>query len=227
MASFDATVSLAAVRPFLTGFLLGMSLCVDLGMVNVALMRTAILSGFRAAFAFGVGSTLGDLVYAVLSATGATAAMRHPMVRNVVWIAGTSILLWLSWRMIREAIHAHTIDATKGDDGSARRSLGGHFAFGAAIALSSPSAILWFATAGAVLIATSTAGSGWAGQVRFFSGFATASVLWSAFLGFLTAKLHGRLGAQLTRALALISAVIFLVLAAKVFVDGRPEGWLR
>ena len=191
-------------------------------MVNVALMRTAILHGVRAALAFGAGSTLGDLVYAFLSAMGAAAVMGSPVARRVVWIAGTAALLWLSFHMLREALHPKAIDANAGGDGARSLSLFGHFGRGAAVALSSPTAILWFATAGTALIAASTAGQGRAGLAFFFGGFALASLLWSSFLGGLTGRLHGRLGTKLTSGLAFFSALLFLGLAVKVFFDARP-----
>jgi L-lysine exporter family protein LysE/ArgO len=218
-----AAVSLARVRAFIAGFLLSLSLCVDLGMVNVALMRTAVLHGVRAALAFGAGSTLGDLVYAALSAMGAAAVMSNPLARRVVWIAGTAALLWLSFHMLREAFHPKAIDANAGGSGVAPLSLSGHFGRGAVIALSSPTAILWFATAGTALIAASTAGQGRAGLAFFFGGFTLASVLWSALLGGFTGRLHGRLGMKLTSGLAFLSALLFLGLAVKVFFDARPN----
>ena len=55
---------------FITGFLLSLSLCLDLGIVNVAAFSTAATRGARPAFVLGVGSCFGDLAYAVIAMLG-------------------------------------------------------------------------------------------------------------------------------------------------------------
>lgn len=205
------------MNAFAVGFALSLSLCLDLGLVNVALMRTAILRGFAPAFALGVGATLGDLVYAGLSMTGVTLLMRVRSARLALWIVGTLVLLWLVVRMLRAALQPHAIDLTSTSP-STTHGARGPLVAGIGLALSSPSAILWFATAGGSLIATSTSRAGAA--LPFFAGFATASLLWSAVLARVVALAHGRLGASLARGLSLASAVLFALLAAKTFVDG-------
>jgi L-lysine exporter family protein LysE/ArgO len=54
----------------MTGFLLCLSLCMDLGIVNVAILRAGVNRGFLPSFMIGVGSSFGDLTYAVLSVMG-------------------------------------------------------------------------------------------------------------------------------------------------------------
>jgi L-lysine exporter family protein LysE/ArgO len=208
------------MSPFLAGFALSLSLCLDLGLVNVALMRTALLRGFLPAFVLGLGSTLGDLVYAGLSLTGIVLLLRVRGARMALWAAGTLALLWLAARMIRGAARAHALEVAPSDEPRAR-GLGGDLVTGVGLALSSPSAILWFATAGGSLIAASASRVGAA--LPFFVGFAAASLLWSAVLARIVAAAHGRLGERLTRGLSLASAALFLLLAAKTFVDGYRD----
>jgi threonine/homoserine/homoserine lactone efflux protein len=93
------------VKPFWTGYLLSISLCMDLGIVNVAAIRVALTQGGMAAFLLGLGSCVGDLIYFTLAALGAATLARWAPVRWGLWLFGTSVLLYLSWKMAREAAH--------------------------------------------------------------------------------------------------------------------------
>lgn len=53
---------------FFTGFLLSLSL--DLGIVNLAILKTGFENGFRASLWVGIGSSLGDILYALLTVVG-------------------------------------------------------------------------------------------------------------------------------------------------------------
>ena len=55
---------------FISGFVLSLSACLDLGLVNVATIRRGIEAGSAAAFAVSLGSCFGDLLYAALSMPG-------------------------------------------------------------------------------------------------------------------------------------------------------------
>jgi len=55
---------------FISGFLLSLSLCLDLGIVNVAIIKTGVEKGFLPSLNIGLGSTVGDIVYATLSTLG-------------------------------------------------------------------------------------------------------------------------------------------------------------
>ena len=67
---------------FVTGFLLSLSLSLDLGTVNVAMVRTALQHGARPSFLLGLGSCLGDLAYALISLLALAAMMLPPTVAN-------------------------------------------------------------------------------------------------------------------------------------------------
>ena len=52
------------------GFFLSLSLCLDIGLVNVAIISLTLSHGFRPGFWLGLGSCFGDLVYAALAMAG-------------------------------------------------------------------------------------------------------------------------------------------------------------
>jgi L-lysine exporter family protein LysE/ArgO len=203
---------------FAAGFLLSLSLCLDLGIVNVAAMRAGVQDGVRASFALGLGSCCGDLVYAGLALAGVTALLELAAIRWALWIGGTTVLLWLAVNALRDALHP----TLPGDDDARRRATPrtthDYFRYGLMLALSSPSALLWFATIGGAVIATTAAGSR-AAAGAFFAGFFASGLAWSVFVAVVSS--HGRrFGARFIRGFAVASAVLFAGLAVKVFVDG-------
>ena len=211
------------MKPFWTGFLLSLSLCLDLGIVNVAVLRASLQQGAAAGFLLGVGSCLGDLVYFTLAVFGATALVAWTPVRWGLWILGTGVLLLLAWRMVRETIHPKKLAL---DDGAMPRESGIKLvATGGGLALASPTAILWFAAVGGSVIATfgGDRNSLWV----FAAGFAAAGLVWTAVFAYMAAALR-HFGSRLVRAISLVSAFLFFYFALLVFVDGaRAVGVIR
>jgi L-lysine exporter family protein LysE/ArgO len=211
------------VRTFGAGFLLSLSVCLDLGLVNVAILRTALRHGARPAFWVGLGSCFGDLTYFTLSAVGVTALLAWPPARWALWLGGTAVLLVMTARALRDAIRPRPFplgqpeaDAQAGRDLRFRRL----FPLGLALALASPTAILWFAAVGGEIIASSVGAGQRRALVPFVAGFFAAGVVWSLALA-LTAAALGRVGGRrVVRALSAASAVLFAYFAAVVFRDG-------
>ncbi len=203
---------------FADGFLLSLSLCLDLGLVNVAMLRVATQRGGTPAFLVGVGSGFGDLVYAVLSVTGVAVLLSVPGVRWALWAGGTAILLLLAARMLREVFRPHELHVEEilpaGAFAGPARDLG----WGFALALASPSAILWFVAVGGSIIATH--GGRREVLAPFLAGFWVAGVLWSAAAAYGAGALRRVLGRRLVQALSLASAALFVFFAVKVFLDG-------
>src|ERR1700689_5811743 len=86
---------------FVTGFARSLSLCLDLGIVNVAAFSTAATRGARPAFVLGVGSCFGDLVYAVIAMLGVTSLLRFEWVRRLLWLGGSAVLVYLTVKMLK------------------------------------------------------------------------------------------------------------------------------
>jgi L-lysine exporter family protein LysE/ArgO len=201
---------------FISGFLLSLSLCLDLGLVNISLLRTGVQRGLMPALLIGVGSTFGDLLYAVLSMAGISLLLEHLIVKWILWIGGSGVLLWMSWQMLRDLKKPKEIDLRRSEP---ERTMLKDFFWGAGLALASPSAILWFATIGGSVIAASHDGS----QVSllfFFSGFFAAGIVWSIFLSLIAAQGGKLMGPRLIRSFSLVSAVLFFCFACKVFYNG-------
>jgi L-lysine exporter family protein LysE/ArgO len=203
---------------FVSGFALSLSLCLDLGIVNVAAFSTAATRGARPAFVLGLGSCFGDLIYAVIAMLGVTALLHIEWVSWVLWLAGSTVLLYLSAKMMKLSFSASNIAQTGESPPLAEGTgLHGDFARGLAMALASPSAILWFASVGGGLIATTTGTAG-LGAWPFFLGFFIAGIAWSAFVAISGSHLQKKPG--FAQVLAGVSAILFAALALKLMIDG-------
>jgi L-lysine exporter family protein LysE/ArgO len=204
------------VKPFWNGFLLSLSLCLDLGIVNVAVVRISLEQGGRAGFMLGVGSCVGDLVYFTLAVLGAAVLLDIAAIRWALWIVGTCALLYLTWRMAHHVIHPKALQVNETRPRSTGSGIKLLFS-GLGLALASPSAILWFAAVGGSVIAS--LGGDRVNLWKFGMGFATAGLAWAAVFAYAVATLR-LLGTRLVRGLSLASALLFLYLAIVVFVDG-------
>jgi L-lysine exporter family protein LysE/ArgO len=201
-----------------SGFALALSVCLDLGLVNVTILRTALRDGARAALWVGLGSCFGDIAYFALSAAGVTAALSWGPARWILWIGGTVFLGWLVARSVREALRPHAIALDGGEPRAAPPSWRRAFALGLGLALASPTSILWFAAVGGSVIAASAARREllWPLAAGFYAG----GVAWSIALAYGAAALGRAGGPRVVRWLSAASAVVFAILAVVVFRDG-------
>ncbi|KVN37894.1 LysE family translocator [Burkholderia ubonensis] len=204
------------------GFFLSLSLCLDIGLVNVAMLSLTLSHGFRPGFWLGVGSCVGDLVYAALA--GMAVLLQFDAVRWVVWIGGGAVLLFLTWKMAREALAPAKAPGDDGADDAAQPRAGARRSFmrGMLLAMSSPSAILWFAAVGGALIAKAGATTPATASV-FLSGFFLGGLAWTLFMCTLASQGRKRAGAGLMRACHVASALLFAYFSYSVIVGGYRD----
>ncbi|NIA89135.1 LysE family transporter [Rahnella aceris] len=208
------------MMPFSNGFLLSLSLCLDIGIANIAMMTLAMQRGYFHGFWLGIGTCIGDLIYAVLALAGMTILLQYQSVRWVLWVGGSLMLMWFTYKMIRAAL-APAEDLSAGDSAQPR-SVIRNFGRGIVLAMSSPTAILWFAAVGGALISRmgqgSTANASW-----FLGGFFIAGVFWTMVIcsvGSLGGKM---LGAKMLKYSYVASAAIFSYFALYVVISGYRE----
>lgn len=209
--------------PFVDGWLLSLSLCLDLGIVNLAIVRAGITRGAIAAFLIGLGSCVGDIAWAGLAGAGVAALLRFAFVRYLLWIGGTAALGYLTVQMVRQAIRPVVLVAATDEaaPGVARhRGATRDFADGVLLALASPSAIVWFAAVGGSLIAASTGDAALADLALFYGGFLLQGIAWSLGLAVMAAVTGKALGPRLVRGAAIASGALFAWFALRVFTSG-------
>lgn len=211
------------MRTFFAGFFLSLSLCMDLGLVNIVALRISLTRGATPAFLLGLGSIIGDLTYFSMAIYGATALLGLRPVRLVLWIFGSVTMLFLAIRSIREIFYPKLLDAQEAHPDTHGGLLKLFFS-GVGLALASPTAILWFAAVGGSVIASyGTPSAGNRTVFIFASGFAAAGIVWAAVFAYGAAQLRKRLGTKLVKGLSLGSSALFLYFAANVFLQGWRE----
>ena len=205
---------------FTSGFLLSLSLCLDIGVANIAMITLAMQRGYFQGFCLGLGTCVGDLIYAVLALAGMTVLLQYESVRWVLWIGGSALLVYFAAKMIYSAIHHSSVlaQASEANNGSPRK----EFFRGIFLAMSSPSAILWFAAVGGTLIARS-GGGGIASSGLFLAGFFCAGLVWTMGLCLAATQGGKLLGDKLLRYSYLASAAIFCYFAVYVILSGYQE----
>lgn len=208
--------------PFYNGFLLSLSLCLDIGLANIAMMALAMQRGFGKGMMLGLGTCVGDLIYAVLAMAGMAALLAFAPVRWALWLGGSAILLFLTFKMVLTALRATANPATPAAVDGSRLAL---FGRGVLLALSSPTAILWFAAVGGSLIARQQAGMENAGL--FLAGFFIAGVVWSLVLCGVSHQGGRLLGKRMLVFSYVASALIFAYFALYVMYSGYSEFILR
>jgi L-lysine exporter family protein LysE/ArgO len=203
------------VEIFLLGAALAFSINIELGVVNVMIVRTAIERGAWPAFLIGLGSCIGDLIWACAGALGVSALLTWPPAAWLLWLGGSAILCWFAAAALHDALRGGSID----ESSPLRRANGLRaVGLGLGIALGSPTLILWTATVGGSVVASQA--SNLAGFIPFISGFGAAAVAHSAILSGVVGATRRFTGPRTVRAVSLISALMFAVFAIGIFVDG-------
>ena len=187
------------------------------------MLSLTISHGFKPGFWLGLGSCVGDLVYAALALAGMSVLLHFEAVRWAVWVGGGAVLLFLTGKMAREALSpARAGNAGPQDSASPQASAPRSFMRGVLLAMSSPSAILWFAAVGGALIAKAGATTPATASV-FLSGFFLGGLAWTLFVCTLASQGRKRAGATLMRACHVVSALLFAYFSYSVIVGGYRD----
>lgn len=205
---------------FSSGFLLSLSLCLDIGVANIAMITLAMQRGYLQGFWLGLGTCFGDLFYAILALAGMTVLLQYEWVRWTLWLGGSVLLIAFAVKMVIAALSSHSTLALA--EGTASRSGFRAFSRGVFLAVSSPTAILWFAAVGGTLISRA-GGHGGLSTALFLSGFFSAGVVWSAFICFAASQGGRLLGDRLLKYSYWVSAAIFCYFAMYVIFSGYQE----
>ncbi|MCD9025920.1 LysE family translocator [Cohnella sp. NL03-T5] len=204
------------IYAFIKGFLFSLALCLDLGVVNIAIMKTGMDRGFTASFRIGFGSCFGDAFYLSLALFGWTAVFHYLTVQWVLWIGGTLVLLWFTVNMIRDTIKPKKL-STDGETIKSRSGWG-DILVGAGLAISSPTLILSFAAIAGSVVADLDIQDGNV-LAAFVIGFVMAGIVWSLTIAWLGSQAK-KVGTSALRVLSLLSAILFLGFAVNLFWNG-------
>ncbi|MWC27396.1 LysE family translocator [Paenibacillus sp. MMS18-CY102] len=210
--------------PFGQGFMFSLSLCFDLGIVNVAIIKVGVEQGFRKSFMVGFGSCFGDLIYLTLALLGVSFLFEYPFIRWPLWTVGTIYLVWLAIQMARDAYRPKpgTAPADQQAPSQSRKSLKQHWLTGILLALSSPTTIMWFALIAGPIVGGMKFTFGY-GLEWFIAGFFFAGLAWSATIARLSAWSGAAFGQTFVRIISASAAVLLLYFAWHIFTNGLQD----
>jgi chemosensory pili system protein ChpE len=183
---------------FWTAFALGAAFCAPPGAVLAEALRRGMRRGFGGALLTEFGSLVGDATWAALALSGVAYLTAYRPAATALGALGVALLFWLAWRALRDArmgadLGAASVPTADLPRGTSR----GDFAAGAALSLSNPQNITFWAGVGgySYMVAGASlaraAGPGSAGGavaalgathrhvlLVFFAGFMLACVVW-------------------------------------------------
>jgi chemosensory pili system protein ChpE len=144
------------------------------GAIFTESLRRGLRGGYRPALAVQIGSLAGDFVWAVMGLLGAAALFTLPYVEVPLALAGSMLLFWLSWQTFRDGLsHVPKFDPSAGTN--IERSA---LSVGAALSLSNPMNITYWAGLGGTISALGVSDPGWLAFSVFLTGFMISSVTW-------------------------------------------------
>ncbi len=88
---------------FFQAYMIGWAVAAPIGPVNLEIIRRALRYRPLAGFLVGVGATLVDLTYCLLTGFGLAGILRHPTALFVSLILGGFLMAWLAWMAGRDA----------------------------------------------------------------------------------------------------------------------------
>jgi chemosensory pili system protein ChpE len=124
-------------------FLLGLGLSAAPGALNVETVRRGLRHGFSSALTLQLGALLGDAVWVGATTAAHALGLRIPLAGPGILVLGGAAMLWTAWRVARPGAPG----APEAEQVVGRRGL----ALGAALALSSPVTVVFWAAVQAMV----------------------------------------------------------------------------
>lgn len=175
------------------------------GPVFVESFKRGLSGGYPAALAVQLGSLLGDATWAILGLLGVGLLMSIDSLRLPLGIAGSLYLFYLAYDSLKKSKSGITTEP-QATQASA-------LASGAAISMTSPHNLAYWAAIGSALGSLGIVNPEWTDYGIFFAGFMTASIFWCFFCAGLIQLLVKQLHQKWTCLTYRICAVLFFLLA--------------
>lgn len=196
-----------ALGIWLTGVALGVVFSAPPGAVTAESVRRGLAGGFWAAVSVGLGSVIGDVVYAALAFGGLALLVANPVAHTLVGLGGALWLLYLAWTgfQARDALPTAASRAGRADRAA--------LLSGMLISLTNPWAIAFWLSIGGAMLSAGLAAPTPADVTLFFAAFVAGTVLWVLVLSALIAFGRRLLGPPLFRLVSIGSSVALGVCA--------------
>lgn len=191
---------------FTLGMALGLYAAAMPGPINLEVIRRSISRGPRIGFMFGLGASVADVTFALLSSLGALALINSMPIwgKAIMWIAGAAILFWLGLRGLRAQVPAaaspqmptnprlDTVVPVVASPPAMIR----QFFVGLALTLSSPPTIMFWVFSNLMVAGTHLTGTDEENQNLPFllaAGVGVACVMWVSGAVYVSSRFHRNL----------------------------------
>ncbi len=175
------------------------------GPVFVESFKRGLSGGYSAALAVQLGSLLGDATWAILGLLGVGLLMSIEIFRLPLVVMGSIYLLYLAYDSLQKSKSGIATEPASAQESA--------LVSGAAISMTSPHNLAYWAAIGSALGSLGIADPQWADYGIFFVGFMTASIFWCFFCAGLIQLLVKQLHQKWTQLTYQVCAILFLSLA--------------
>ncbi len=139
-------VVLEVVATVLAGMGIGLSLGAPPGPVNAIIASQTVTRSWRAGFLVGVGATTADTIFLAIAFLARTAVASIGPYVPFIALPGAGVMVYFAWNAVRSWRQAQEILESKPDEHTKS------YMTGLSVNITSPYPILWWLTAGLVLI---------------------------------------------------------------------------
>lgn len=158
---------------FISALALGFLFNAAPGAIFTASLRRGIQGGFLPALNIQIGSLVGDFVWALLGLGGVAILFQLKAVEIPLALAGAILLAWLAYGSFKDATRQMPNTDLPADTNSKS-----DLAYGAALSLSNPMNITYWAGLGGTISALGVREPTGTAFIIFLTGFMTSSILW-------------------------------------------------